>query len=67
LKHLRMDGLMEKNFADDDEIKKKTCEKIREKVDKCKTFLKRIKEEFRKKNENKDDIQSMMYRILLQT
>ena len=56
----RIESMMEKNFGDDDEIKKKTCEKIRERVEKSKTFLKKIKDEFKKKSENKDDIQSML-------
>ncbi len=60
-----MDSMHEKAMEDEDEeIKKKPCEKIREKNEKCKATLKKIKEEFQKKNENKDTIKSMMFIII---
>ena len=56
-----MESMLDNNLDEDDEIKKKTCEKIREKHEKFKASLKRIKEEFKKKNDNKDMLKSMMF------
>lgn len=48
-------------FDDAEEIKRKTCENIKEKYEKFKLTLKQIKEEFKKKPENKDMILSMRF------
>ena len=48
------------NDNENEEIRRKACDKIREKHEKFKISLKKLKEEFQKKNENKDLIKSMM-------
>lgn len=48
------------NYNDEEDIKRKACDKIREKHEKLRTTLKKLKEEFKRKNENKDLMKSMM-------
>lgn len=59
-----MENLLDKNIEnidDDEEIKRKDCEKSRERLEKLKYSLKKIKEEFQKKADNRDLILSMMF------